>query len=133
MLQHADWKNFMRDDSEQTSVFSKVLYPFNEAPLFMQLLLFKLFKPQNMIKALKEYVNRELGPGYAQIPPSSLEILFGTSDKITPIVFVLSQGADPNEQIMSFARRKQLQDRLHQKSLGQGQEMAAQRLIEQGM
>ena len=63
----------------------------------MQLFLIKLFKPQNLIKALKEYVGVVIGVEFAQSPPSSLEILFGMSDKTTPMVFILSQGADPND------------------------------------
>ena len=74
---------------------------------------------------MKEYVSAEIGPEFAQSPPSSLEILFGMSAKITPMVFILSQGADPNEQIMTFAKKKDFQHRLYQKSLGQGQEAAA--------
>jgi len=40
--------------------------------------------------ALKEFVSRELSPLYAVSPVTSMESLFGTSDKVTPIVFVLS-------------------------------------------
>jgi dynein heavy chain len=50
-----------------------------------------------MIKAFKEYVTIKLGVEYSESPPSNLEILFSMSDPATPIIFVLSQGADPNE------------------------------------
>lgn len=86
-----------------------------------------------MIKAFKEYVTIKLGVEYSESPPSNLEILFSMSDPATPIIFVLSQGADPNEQILSYAKKQGFQDKLFQKSLGQGQERAAQELIYEGM
>lgn len=74
-------------------------------PTFQQLLLIKLFKPVQIMYALKEYVVKDLGPLYAVSPLTSMEILFSSSDKVTPIVFVLSQGADPNEQIIGYAKK----------------------------
>ena len=82
---------------KEKSVFSGVPAPYNKMPMFMQLFLIKLFRPQHLIKALKEYVSLVIGPEYAESPPSSLEILYSMSDKTTPIVFILSQSADPNE------------------------------------
>jgi dynein heavy chain len=84
------------------------------------------------MNALKEYVVRDLGPLYAVSPLTSMETLFDSADKVTPIVFVLSQGADPNERILGYAKKQRCQDRLYQKSLGQGQERAASALIEEG-
>ena len=50
---------------------------------------------------------------FATNPASNLEVIFSMSDKTTPIIFVLSQGADPNEQIFSFAKKMNFQDKLH--------------------
>ena len=69
-----------------------------------------------MLYTLKEYVIKELGRQYSISPLTSMEILFESSDKVTPIIFVLSQGADPNEQILGYA--KKMKQRLQQKSLG---------------
>jgi dynein heavy chain len=92
----------------------------------------KLFKPTSLLYALREYVIRDLGPSYAISPLTSMETLFASADKVTPIVFVLSQGADPNEQILGHAKKCQLLENLFQKSLGQGQERAASSLITLG-
>lgn len=62
-----------------------------------------------------------------------MEDLFSSSDKVTPIIFVLSQGADPNERIASFSKKASFAGQLSQKSLGQGQEQAATRLIQEGL
>lgn len=39
----------------------------------------------------------ELGKIYAESPVASMEALFSDSNKKNPIIFVLSQGADPTE------------------------------------
>jgi dynein heavy chain len=54
------------------------------------------------------------------------------SDKKTPVIFVLSQGADPTLQLIKFSEAKSYKDRFTYISLGQGQEKKAKNLIEQG-
>ena len=80
----------------------------------------KIFKSEALIKGLKIYVEEGIGTEYAQSPPASMDSMFESGDKTTPIIFVLSQGADPNDQIMNYARKKGLEGRLYVKSLGQG-------------
>jgi dynein heavy chain, axonemal len=101
-------------------------------PLFHQLLLVKLLRPTQIMQAIKEYVARDLDPRYTTSPVTTMDELFGSADRVTPVIFVLSQGADPIEQILGFARKQQFQDKIFQKSLGQGQERAAAALVEEG-
>ena len=61
-----------------------------------------------------------------------MEELYDDSDKKTPVIFVLSQGADPTIQLVKFAEAKNYQERFRYISLGQGQELHASRLIESG-
>jgi dynein heavy chain len=65
-------------------------------------------------------------------PLTSIEDLFNSSDNLTPIIFVLSQGADPNDRIVSLAKKRDYLGKLFQKSLGQGQEHAASQLMKEG-
>ena len=119
----------MANTEDKESVFKSVPFPFDAIPLFMQLLLFKLLKPQSLVKGFKEYVSAEIGPEYAISPQTSMNSLFNAADKTTPIIFVLSPGADPNDQIINYAKRNNFEKRLIIKSLGQGQEKVALRLI----
>jgi len=105
---------------------------YKDLPSFQKLLLIKLFKPHQLAHALKEYVELNLGTLYSLSPTTSMEDLFDSSDKVTPIIFVLSQGADPNERIISYAKKMSFAGKLTQKSLGQGQEQAATKLIQEG-
>ena len=62
-----------------------------------------------------------------------MEELYQDSDKITPVIFVLSQGADPSLQLLKFGENKGFaNDMFLSTSLGQGQEEVATKLIIEG-
>jgi len=77
------------------------------------------------------YIIRELDKFYVEPPPTGMDILFQNIDPITPLTFVLSQGADPTSQLLKFAAEKQFMDKLFPISLGQGQGPKAEKLIAQ--
>lgn len=56
-----------------------------------------------------------------------MEIIYGDSDQKTPVIFILSQGADPTTALDKFAKEKE-QD-IQGISLGQGQGIKAEKLI----
>lgn len=56
-----------------------------------------------------------------------MEEIFGTSDYKTPIVFILSTGADPTSSLLKYSTEKGRQ--LFVISLGQGQGKKAEKLI----
>mmetsp|Transcript_28798 Transcript_28798/g.26020 ORF Transcript_28798/g.26020 Transcript_28798/m.26020 type:complete len:83 (-) Transcript_28798:320-568(-) len=64
--------------------------------------------------------------------PSTMESIYADSDKKTPIIFVLSQGADPSSMIFKFASDREMTDKLFPISLGQGQGEHASKMIEKG-
>lgn len=117
---HLEIKEYLRTDPEESASLLDMLPGClsRGLPTFEQLLLIKLLRPQQMLYTLKEYVIKDLGRQYSVSPLTSMEILFESSDKVTPIIFVLSQGADPNEQILGHAKKLKRIDRLQQKSLG---------------
>ena len=66
------------------------------------MLLLKLFRPETLLQAFTNYVRTELGAYFAESPSATMQSLFEDSDKLTPVVFVLSQGADPTNQLLKF-------------------------------
>lgn len=64
---------------------------------FSKLLVIKIFKPQKLIYAAQEFVKHEMGAMYAEAPIAKMDSLFKDSLKTTPIIFILSQGADPTD------------------------------------
>ena len=77
-----------------------------------------------------EYVAETLG--YLHIEAARLaKALTEEADKFTPMIFLLSTGSDPTGAITELARKKKKQVRSI--SMGQGQEPAARKLVQQGM
>mgnify|MGYP000930809157 FL=1 len=95
---------------------------------FAKLLLLRAVCPEKLMLHIGFYVQQELGNFYEQIHTVSLEKIFQGSDHKTPVIFVLSQGADPTASILRFSEEKQQQ--LGIISLGQGQGKKAAVLID---
>ena len=72
-----------------------------------------------------------MGKFYTESPASSMEIVYADTDYKTPMIFILSTGADPTSMLLKFARSKDYGDRLTPISLGQGQDIVANRVLEQ--
>ncbi|KAA6386742.1 MAG: putative Dynein-1-beta heavy chain, flagellar inner arm I1 complex, partial [Streblomastix strix] len=72
---------------------------------------------------------RKQGPQFAQSPPLDLIRAHKDSSKSTPIIFILSSGADPTQHVLRFAQSKGYEGRLHLLSLGQGQGPIALQLL----
>jgi len=46
--------------------------------------------------AISDYVRKQIGKNFAEVQPASMEMIYNDSDSVTPVIFVLSQGADPS-------------------------------------
>lgn len=78
--------------------------------------------------SFSHYVTQELGKQYESTSAGSMEDVYIDSDSNTPIIFILSQGADPTQMLLKFGKEKQTVMQVI--SLGQGQGQKAEALIE---
>jgi dynein heavy chain len=81
-------------------------------------MLFKVLRPGKMIYAIKEFVKTELGPTFIESPAFDLEGTLNDSNSITPIIFVLSPGADPIAYLVALAEKRGMKEKLKPMSLG---------------
>ena len=72
-----------------------------------------------------------LGKRYADSRPLDIRALTEEANKFTPAIFILSTGADPTNAINELARK--MKKKVGSISMGQGQEPAARKLLQQGM
>lgn len=102
---------------------------------FDRLFILKVLRPELMLEAINAYIVNKIGSFYIDNIESRIEDIYEDSDRQTPIVFILSKGADPSSIIKRFGKDKgfHMYERLQPISLGQGQGIRASRLIEQGM
>lgn len=95
-------------------------------------MLIKVLREEKLVLAIKEFVKAELGEKFIISPAFDLASAFADSMNTSPIIFVLSPGADPITYLLNLAKAKNMESRLKILSLGQGQGRIAEKLIDQG-
>merc|ERR1719506_1513065 len=125
-----EWEAFVADDNLNKKPlpdgWSKKLTPFQE-------MLVKKSCRENLLSLVaRNFISAELGEFFTESPPFDLEGCFNDSVNVTPLIFILSPGADPTEYLLALATHKGYLERLHFISLGQGQGPKAEKLIQFG-
>ena len=96
-----------------------------------KMLLLKALREEKLIFAVKDFVSANLGAQFVQSPPVSLPEVMKDAREDTPVIFILSTGADPTGMLFSYAKTQNYLARLKIISLGQGQGPRAQKLIDE--
>jgi len=99
---------------------------------FQRLLIVKSMRENFLQLAVRKFIGKEMGEVYTVSPPFDLVGCFRDSEKTTPLIFVLSSGADPTDALLKLAKDFEYEERLHFISLGQGQGEKAEKLIKLG-
>ncbi|CAE8623420.1 unnamed protein product [Polarella glacialis] len=84
------------------------------------------------ITGLQEVIAGKLGKKFLEPPSFNLEKSFNSSNQCTPLIFVLSSGADPMAELMRLATKLGMNEKQQSVSLGQGQGPKAEKAIEEG-
>lgn len=105
------------------------------APGFQKLLIIRIFREEKLIFACAQYVSDKQGREFTEPPPWTLDDVFPDTSARTPIIFILSTGADPTAMLQRYAEKcgYVTGERLHMISLGQGQGPIAEMLINQAV
>ena len=100
---------------------------------FDRVLIMKIFRDDSLLSGIQRYIAEKLGQQFTEIPPLNIEEVYKDSNKSTPVIFILSTGADPTGMVQRFAITKDRipGERLHIISLGQGQGPIAEMRIRQ--
>ncbi|KAM8971996.1 dynein axonemal heavy chain 3-like [Pelodytes ibericus] len=98
---------------------------------FQKLLVIRIIRPDKVIPAVQQFVTDKMGPAYIDPPTFDLQHSYMDSTSCTPLIFILSPGADPLELLMKFASEQEMSGvNLQTISLGQGQGPIARKLVE---
>lgn len=95
-------------------------------------MLIKTLRDEKLIHGVKAFVAAELGPQFIESPPFDLDGACNDATNITPVIFVLSPGADPIADLIALAKNRGMDQKLKIISLGQGQGGIATRLMDDG-
>ena len=98
-----------------------------------QMLMVKCFRQEKLQFSIQKYVTEKMGRNYVEFAAVKMTEVYKDTDYRTPVVFVLSTGADPTGLLLQLAKQRGWSERLEIVSLGQGQGPVAKKLIEQGV
>ncbi|KXS21993.1 hypothetical protein M427DRAFT_494431 [Gonapodya prolifera JEL478] len=98
---------------------------------FQQLCLLRCFRIDRVYNAVTNFVIKQMGEKYVTPPVINYQNIFEQSTPFSPVVFVLSPGADPQGELQKLAESLGFGgSRLKFLSLGQGQAPIALQLLE---
>ncbi|KAK7101861.1 hypothetical protein V1264_020177 [Littorina saxatilis] len=125
----ADWKRVY----DAASPFEETLpEPYATSLTTMQrLIVLRCLRPDKMVPAVGNYIAEHLGQKYTEPPTFDLSLCFEDSSYFSPLIFVLSPGADPMASLYRFAEEKasDKNKNLQTISLGQGQGPIAEKMV----
>ena len=80
----------------------------DDAPLngFTRLLVFRIIRADKLVPRISKFIVEEIGDYYTAPPPFDLALTYADSKNITPLIFVLSPGADPMASLTKFSASK---------------------------
>jgi dynein heavy chain len=113
------WKRLLAVE-EPSSIPLPPLYEDRLSP-FQKLMLIRVLREEKLVQAIKAFVGAELGAKFTESPPFDLEGAADDSTAGTPVIFVLSPGADPIADLIALATARGMGERIKILSLGQGQ------------
>jgi len=99
---------------------------WNDLTIFHKIIVMRIVRPDKVIPMIEKLIKKEkeLGKKYTMPPPFDMGEIFADSTNKTPIIIVLSPGADPMTEIITLCSQKfggAVKDKLTSLSLGKGQ------------
>ena len=99
---------------------------------FHRLILTRCLREEKTTFAVKRYVSERIGEYFTESPPFDLEGAYSDSTPVSPLIFILSPGADPTDYLLQLAESKgKGSGGLRIISLGQGQGPIAEAALTQ--
>ncbi|KAJ3039942.1 Dynein heavy chain 10, axonemal [Rhizophlyctis rosea] len=124
-----EWRMWVKEDAPEN-----VTLPLDYSErlnAFQQLCLLRCFRTDRVYNAVTNYVIKNMGEKYVMPPVVNFQNIFEQSTPTSPVVFILSPGADPQSDLQKLAEALGFGgNRLKFLSLGQGQAPIALQLLE---
>jgi dynein heavy chain, axonemal len=90
-----------------------------------------IFRFEKTLYAIDEFTKQVLGERFATPIVPNMHRVFQDTDYKTPLIFILSPGADPLMNILKFSKEMNIaQEAFTMISLGQGQGVVAEKAIQ---
>jgi len=127
----ASWRKYF-DSSETHEESIPGAWDSKLNPL-QKLCVLRCVRPDKVVPGMQNYVKSYIGQRFIEPPPFDLATSYKDASSTMPIVFVLSPGADPYDDLLKFATEMKFAKKLLPISLGQGQGPIAEKHMFQAM
>lgn len=94
------WKQWIEDNQWEKISFSNSLDDFEK------LMLLRCFSPSRIVLAIQHYITKIMGEKYLIPPTIHFDSIFEQSTSQIPVIFILSPGSDPTNDIQKLVERK---------------------------
>ena len=115
-----DWQKIFDSKEPHKAILPA---PWNEKLSdFQKMTVIRCLRPDKVVPLVTNFVEEKLGRRFIEPPPFDLAKSYMDSNQTSPLIFILSPGADPMAGLLKFAADKGFSgDRFNAISLGQGQ------------
>ncbi|XP_033023836.1 dynein heavy chain 11, axonemal-like [Lacerta agilis] len=124
------WKKVVESECPEKEKFPQ---EWKTKSSLQKLIMMRALRPDRMTYAVRNFVEEKLGSKYAEGRKTDFAKLFQESGPALPIIFILSPGVDPLKDVESLGKALGFtidSGKLHNVSLGQGQEAIAEMALE---
>ncbi|XP_026855443.2 LOW QUALITY PROTEIN: dynein heavy chain 9, axonemal [Electrophorus electricus] len=124
------WKNFVESECPEKEKFPQ---DWKNKNSLQRLCMMRALRPDRMTYAIRDFVEEKLGSKYVMGRAVDFAVSFKESGAATPMFFILSPGVDPLKDVEKHGRKLGYtfdNRNFHNVSLGQGQELVAERVLD---
>ena len=124
-LNEDKWSQYVNSQTPE-----KEIIPFSRSlTSFQKLLILRIFHLQKVREGLHIFIEENLGQFFIKPPTLNLLNVFKESDPLSPLIFIIMPGIDPQDEVMTVASQLETDKYLKSYSLGRGRGQGARELI----
>ncbi|XP_078408210.1 dynein axonemal heavy chain 11 [Cetorhinus maximus] len=123
------WKKVVESECPEKEMFPQ---EWKNKSSLQKLIMMRALRPDRMTNAIRKFVEEKLGTKYVEGRQIEFAKSFRESGPTSPIFFILSSGVDPLKDVEALGKKLGFtidSGKLHNVSLGQGQEAVAEQAV----